>query len=338
MADKLRIGLIGAGFIVKFAHMPSLKKLGERVEVPVVFSRRLEVARSFAKDNGIPEYTDSWRDVLRRSDIDAVLIATPNYTHKTIAVEAARAGKHIFLEKPIALSVEDGMEIVREAEKQGVKLFVGHCLRFWPEYVRARELVLRGEVGEPRVARAYRRSTFPKWAPWHKDMNLGGGVFVDMSIHDVDFLRWTLGEVEEVYARGGVLKHRDSNAYDYVHAILRFKGGAVAYVEGSWIMPETHPFSTYLEIAGTGGLLRVDNHETSALRVFRTEGTPEDYTPIVRDAYYLELRAFVDCVLKDGEPPVPGEEARRSLEVVLAAVKSIREGRPIRLPLRGEVL
>ncbi len=333
---SLGVAVVGAGFASRL-HLPHWRRMrGVKLVaiVDIMEERARTMAEAFNADNWFTDYTK----VLELDEVDIIDVCTPTYNHKTIVIDGAKAGKHIICEKPIALRLRDADAMIEVTKRQGVKFMVAHCLRFWPEYVRARELVLRGEVGEPRVARAYRRSTFPKWAPWHKDMNLGGGVFVDMSIHDVDFLRWTLGEVEEVYARGGVLKHRDSNAYDYVHAILRFKGGAVAYVEGSWIMPETHPFSTYLEIAGTGGLLRVDNHETSALRVFRTEGTPEDYTPIVRDAYYLELRAFVDCVLKDGEPPVPGEEARRSLEVVLAAVKSIREGRPIRLPLRGEVL
>ncbi|MEM4053321.1 MAG: Gfo/Idh/MocA family oxidoreductase, partial [Ignisphaera sp.] len=142
MVDKIRIGIIGAGGIVQWAHLPSLKLLRDRVDVRVVFSRSIERAKEVAMRFSIPEATDDWRSTVSRGDLDALLIATPNYTHKTIAVESVRAGKHVFLEKPIALSIGDGLEIVREAEKAGVNLMVGHCLRFWPEYVRVRESIL----------------------------------------------------------------------------------------------------------------------------------------------------------------------------------------------------
>jgi len=272
--------------------------------------------------------------VLRRSDIDAVLIATPNYTHKTIAVEAARAGKHIFLEKPIALSVEDGMEIVREAEKQGVKLFVGHCLRFWPEYVRAREAVMSGAIGEPRIARAYRMSPFPRWTEWHRHRELSGGVVIDMSIHDLDYLRWVFGDAEKVYAAGGRYTPYSYDNIDHAMAMIRFRSGVIAYVEATWTMPESFRFYTYLEIAGTKGLLTVDNHTTSTLHAYLGKES-WSYGPINRDAYYREMEAFLDWVEHGRKPPIEPEEAVKSLELALAIVKSIETGKVVELPSPG---
>ncbi|RLE58658.1 MAG: gfo/Idh/MocA family oxidoreductase, partial [Thermoprotei archaeon] len=220
-----------------------------------------------------------------------------------------------------------------------VKFMVAHCLRFWPEYMRVKEMLDEGVIGEPRIARAYRLSSYPMWSwkLWHKHIELSGGVAVDLMIHDIDFLRWTLGEVNEVFARGGIYLFKDATAHDFMHALLKFKSGAIAYVEGSWIMPKEFPFTTYLEIAGTRGLLVVDNQATATLRLFR-RGVQEVLIPVAENAYYLELKHFIECVREDKEPSVSGEEATRSLEVALACIKSVRENRPIKLPLTEEVI
>lgn len=330
MADKLRMALVGAGMIVREAHIKSLKRLSDRVEVVAVYSRRLEVAKNFAKEHGIPLYTDNWREVIGRSDVDAVLIATPNYTHKPIAVEAAKSGKHIFLEKPIALSVEDGEAIVKEAESHGVKLLVGHCLRFWPEYVRIKKAVENGVIGEPRVARAYRLSSFPRWSQWHRYKEFSGGVVIDLGIHDLDYLRWVLGEPVEVYAVGGIRTRYSVDAIDYAMAIIKFRDGAIAYVESSWAMPENFRFYTYLEIAGTKGLLTVDNNTTATVTTY-IDDSFWSFAPVDDNAYYLEMKAFLDWVQHDVKPPLEPRDAVESLRLALAIVKSIERGEVVKI-------
>ena len=334
--NKLKVALIGAGFIAR-VHIPSWKRING-VELVSVCDIIEERAKEYSKIYGIPKYYKDYKEMLEKEDIDIVDICTPTYNHAEIAVECMNAGKHVVSEKPIALKLSDADAMINAAKKNNVKFMVAHCLRFWPEYVVIKRLVENGEIGEPRVARAYRRSGFPVWAKWHLDINTGGGVFVDMSIHDVDTLRWVIGEVEEVYARGGVLKTKGATAYDYVHALLKFKNGAIAYVEGSWIQPATYPFTTYMEVVGTKGALKVDNHTTSSVRVWKNEGVPTDFNPNSEDAYYLELKHFYEAVRDNKEPKVSGEEAKKTLEVVLAAVKSIRENKPVKLPLMGEVL
>ncbi|RLE87165.1 MAG: gfo/Idh/MocA family oxidoreductase [Thermoprotei archaeon] len=334
--EELGVALIGCGFIGG-VHLGSWKRVkgAKLVAVVDIIEGR---AKRAAEEYGVPNYFTDYSKVLEMKEVDIVDVCTPTYTHAEIAVAAMKSGKHVMCEKPIALRLREADEMIQTAKKAGVKFMVAHCLRFWPEYVAAKRIVDEGTIGEPRIARAYRLSPFPEWAPWHKDRRLGGGVFVDMSIHDVDFLRWALGDIESVYARGGVLKTRDSTAHDYTHAILKFKNGAIAYVEGSWIQPPGFPFTTYLEIVGTKGMLTVDNHSTSAVRIFRPGAPPTDFTPVEEDAYYKEIKHFYECVVEDKEPMVTGEEARKTLEVVLAAVKSIEEGKPVKLPLGGEVL
>ena len=332
---KIGVAVIGCGFIAP-AHLKAWRRIREAELVAVVdiIEGRAKWAASEFK---VPLYFTDYTRVLDLEEVDVIDICTPTYTHAEIAVAAAKSGKHVLVEKPIALRLREADEMIRAARRANVKLMVAHCLRFWPEYVAAKKIISKGEIGEPRIARAYRLSEFPHWAPWHKDLRLGGGVFVDMSIHDIDFLRWIMGEVEEVYARGGILKFRDSTAYDYVHALLKFKTGAIAYVEGSWIQPPGYPFTTYLEVVGTRGTLRVDNRSSAALQVYKPSGTSY-YTPVSEDPYYLEIKHFASCVLRDEEPCVSGEEARRSLEVALAAIKSMMRRGPVRLPLKGEVL
>jgi len=333
---KIKVAVIGCGFIATAEHLPSFKQL-EDVEITAVVDIIEERARKAAETFKVSKWYTDYTKVIEMKDIDVVDVCTPTYTHCEITVAALKSGKHVVCEKPIALKLKEADEMINTAKKEGLKFMVAHCLRFWPEYVRVKDLVESGAIGEPRIARAYRQSSFPAWAPWHKKLEMGGGVFIDMSIHDVDFLRWVLGEVEEVYAQGGVLLYKDSTAPDYVHALLKFKSGAIAYVEGSWIMPEGFPFTTYLEIAGTKGLLTVDNHYTASLKVFK-KNSCADYTPQTEDAYFLELKHFIECVKEDKEPLVTGEEAKKTLEVVLAALKSLKEGRPVKLPLSEEVI
>lgn len=333
---EIGVALVGCGFIGA-VHARSWSKVkGARLVATV---NAIEgKAKRVAEDYGASHYFTDYTKVLDMKEVDIVDVCTPTYTHREIAVAAVKSGKHVLCEKPIATRLRDADEMVQAARKAGVKFMVAHVLRFWPEYVEAKRIVDSGALGEPRIARACRLSPFPEWAPWHKDRRLSGGVFVDMSIHDVDFLRWAMGEVEEVFAGGGTLRTRDSTSHDYAHAILKFGNGAIAYVEGSWVQPLGFPFTTYLEIVGTEGMLTVDNREPAAVRVYSPRAPPAAFTPFEEDGYDREVKHFYECVVKDKEPLVTGEEARRTLEVVLAAVKSIDEGKPVRLPLTSEVL
>jgi len=334
---SLGVAVIGAGFISRI-HLEAWKKI-TNVEVKAVVDLEEERARNYSQLFKIPDFYTDYNKVLERSDIDIIDVCTPTYTHARIAIDAMSHGKNVLVEKPISIKLKDADEVIKASDKYGVKFMVAHCLRFWPEYKVAKNIVERGEIGEPRVARAYRLSPYPNWSwqSWLKDFYKSGGVFVDMSIHDVDFLRWAIGDVEEVFARGGVLKTKDASSYDYVHALLKFKNGAIAYVEGSWIQPKNFPFTTYLEIVGTNGILKVDNQTTSSVKIFR-DGAQISMNPISEDAYYLEIKHFVDSVVNDYKPMISGLEARKSLEVVLAGVKSILENKPVRLPLNEEVI
>ena len=333
--NKIKVVVVGAGFISSI-HIPSWKKIQD-VEITSVADIVEERAKRYAMKYKIEKYYTNFQDAIEKDKPDIVDVCTPTYTHKEIAIESMKNGINVITEKPIALKINDAKEMVETSKKKNVKFMVAHCLRFWPEYVIIKNLIKNKEIGEVRIARAYRQSGFPLWAPWHLDINKGGGVFVDMSIHDLDVLRWIVGDVEEIYARGGILKEKRSTAYDYVHALLKFKNGAIGFVEGSWIQPNGYPFSAYMEVAGTKGTLRVDSKETSSIKIWKSGQLPQLLNPNSADAYYLELKSFYESVKYNREPAIPGEEGLKSLEIALAAYKSIMLNKPIKLPLSEEV-
>lgn len=322
----VKVGVVGSGFAAKQLHLPVLRMIGN-VEVISIFGIPYEDALYLAKQYNIPKATDDWRAVINDKDVDTVLVATPTYTHKDIAIAAIKAGKHVMLEKPIALTIRDGEEIVKAYEAGGVKLMVAHCLRFWPEYVRVKELVTSGSIGEPRVARAYRLSTHP--GRWFRFQELSGGVAVDMSIHDLDYLRWLLGDVKRVYAIGGRYSGDSVTSIDHFMANLEFESGAVAYVEGSWAMPKGFPFTTYFEITGTKGLLTVDNQSTPTLEEYIGGGYSRQM-PMHKDAYYAEWVSFINWVEKDLKPPIEPQDAVEALRIALAINKGIETGTVVR--------
>ncbi|MGQ9691360.1 MAG: Gfo/Idh/MocA family protein [Thermoproteota archaeon] len=306
MSDrKIGVCLVGCGFIGS-VHAERWRKIPESKLIACVDLENGR-AKNFEEIHGFQESGEDLEHFLKHEMINVVDVCTPTYTHKDIVLSCLEHGKDVIVEKPISLKISDAREMIQKARETGLKLMVAHVLRFWNEYVVAKRLIADGAIGEPAVARAYRQSVFPNWAwrNWHDHLNKGGGVFVDMSIHDVDFLRWSLGEVSEVYAQGGTYLRKNASAHDYTHALLKFKSGAMAYVDGSWIMPEGYPFMTYLEIAGSNGILQVDNASTSTVSLY-SGGRFEKFTPIEKDAYYLELKAFVDSVLNDTFPPVDG--------------------------------
>ena len=321
----LKVGVLGSGFAARELHLPVLSRISD-VELSAIFGIPYEDALLLAKRFNIPKATDDWRSVINDSSIDVVLIATPTYTHKAIAEEAIKAGKDVMLEKPIALTVKDGEDLVKAYEAGSVKLMVAHCLRFWPEYVRARKLIMTGKIGEPRVIRAYRLSSHP--GRWFKFQELSGGVAVDMSIHDLDYLRWTFGSIKRVYAIGGLYSSESVTSIDHFMATLEFDNGAVAYVEGSWAMPRNYPFTTYFEVSGTNGLMTVDNQSTATIEAY-VNNSYYRYSPMIKDAYYQEWIEFLNWVNKGVKPSIEPHEAVEALRLALSINRSIMEGRVI---------
>jgi UDP-N-acetylglucosamine 3-dehydrogenase len=321
----LRVGLVGAGFMGG-VHLNAYAGIPE-VEVVGVADARVESAVAGAKIVGARPYA-SYEELVAAEDVEVVDVCLPTAFHRDLAVRAAGEGRHVILEKPIARTMEDAQEIVEAFSGDGPRLFVGHVVRFFPEYVGIKEKIDAGDLGTVGVVRTSRRSPFLLgWNDWYADWRVSGGVLMDLVIHDFDYLRWTLGEVERVYARG--MLGREYNRLDYVLATLRFQSGAIAHVEGHWGYPG--PFNYSIEVAGSHALLTVDSKEPASLQLI--SGAPEEGPDLAsgKSPYEKELEHFIHCVATGVEPIVEAHDACEALRIGLAATESVLRGKPVTL-------
>jgi UDP-N-acetylglucosamine 3-dehydrogenase len=299
------------------------------VEVVGVADGRMEAAVSGAKMVGARPYA-SYEELVAAEDVEVVDVCLPTAFHKDLALRAAGEGRHVILEKPIARTIEDAQEILEAFTGDGPRLFVGHVVRFFPEYVRIKEKIDAGDLGTVGVVRTSRRSPFLLgWNDWYADWRVSGGVLLDLVIHDFDFLRWALGEVERVYARG--MLGREYNRLDYVLVTLRFESGAIAHVEGHWGYPG--PFNYSIEVAGSSALLTVDSTEPASLELVGEAPAQGEVPDLAsgKSTYQKELEHFVHCIESGEESIVRPQDACEALRIGLAATESVLTGKPVTL-------
>ncbi|MEM2905995.1 MAG: Gfo/Idh/MocA family oxidoreductase [Candidatus Bathyarchaeia archaeon] len=344
MSRQIGVAVVGYGFMGT-THLTAWSMIPE-AKVLAVVGRDRAKAEKVARGFNAAAYSSLTR-ALEEQPVDVVDVCTPTFTHRDYALEAIKAEKHVLVEKPMALSLREADEMIQAAEAKSVKLMVAHVLRFFAEYVKARELVQRGVVGRPVMVKAKRVGSMPPWGAenWFIDPSKSGGVAVDLAIHDIDFLRWCLqDEVERVFALTHRRVSREPLVDDHALILLRFRGGVVAHVEASWAMPQALPFTTSLEVRGPSGVLSIDNESTVPLTIVNRNGT-QRFSPETRpwvqgmpfpiDPFYAETRHFTDCVLNDQRPTTDGHESRRSLEVVLAAARSAATGETVHIDTGG---
>jgi UDP-N-acetylglucosamine 3-dehydrogenase len=265
-------------------------------------------------------------------DVDAVVVTVPTPFHRAVTEIAAAHGKHVFCEKPIARSLDDAEAMVTACDRAGVRLMVGHVCRFFPEFVKIREVLRAGTLGQIGLVRASRVSAHPPAErPWFASLPASGGLIVDLMIHDFDTLRWYFGDVERVFAHGLSYTSYQPKC-DYALVAVRFANGVIAHVEGSWAHST---WRTSMEIVGEHGIVRHSGEDTAPIKVERQSPTG-DGSLISRigsfseNPYRAELQHFF-ARLADGAPfESEGREGVRTLEVSLAALASVRTGRPIR--------
>lgn len=323
----MRVGIVGAGTMGS-VHAASHKEAGH--DIVAIYDLRFEAAQAVAVRVGA-KVAASYQDLLDDPTIELIDICLPTPLHREFVERAARAGKHVLCEKPLALTLGDARAMIETCRQQGVQFYVAHVLRFFPEYQRAHEQVRAGKVGEPGVIRTTRGGIFPTgWDDWYADYNRSGSLVLDMIIHDFDWLRWTFGEVERVYAKA--LSTRTSQRLDYALVTLRFASGAMAHVEGTW----AHAGFRYgFEVAGSQGLLEFDSAMVQPLVVQQRAATagvtgvavPE--SPLRESPYTTEIRHFARCIERGERPLVTAYDAYKAVEISLAALESARTGRPV---------
>jgi UDP-N-acetylglucosamine 3-dehydrogenase len=323
----MKVGVIGAGFIGAihldaYANMPEVEVLG-------VADARPESATAGAAIVGAHAYP-SYEELVAAEEVDVVDVCLPTAYHRELALKAARQGKHVILEKPIARTLEDAEAIVEAFSSTHQRLFVGHVVRFFPEYQRIKAMMDEGDLGTVGIVRTSRRSPFLRgWNDWYADWRMSGGVLLDMVIHDFDFLRWTLGEVERLYARG--VLGREYNRLDYALVTLRFAGGAIAHVEGHWGYPGAFNYS--IEVAGSRALVVADSTEPGSVQLLGGTTGPGESPDVItgKSPYQSELEHFIHCIATGEESLVWPDDAYEALRIGLAATESVVTGKPVTL-------
>ncbi len=277
-------------------------------------------------------------------DVDVIDLCTPTHLHYEMALQAARAGRHIICEKPLARTVEQGQEMIRACRAAGVKLLVAHVVRFFPEYALAKAQVQAGQVGRPAVVRLMRGSYRPKKpvGNWFLDFDKSGGMMLDLMIHDFDYARWIAGDVESVYAKSIGHAHPGA-AIDYGLAILKHTGGTLSHVTGAWAYPPP-TFRTGLEIAGDGGLIEWSSDSTAPISwLLRRDkaGAPDvglPSSPLAESPYTTQIKEFYEALKNDRPARVSAEDGLAAVQIALAAIESARTGQPITLSRLPEAL
>jgi myo-inositol 2-dehydrogenase/D-chiro-inositol 1-dehydrogenase len=313
----LTIGLIGSGFISR-PHSAAWRQLGAKI---LIYSMDPASAKALAGECGGTVVADL--DALL-AQVDAVDICTPTDTHADLAVAAAAAGRHVICEKPLERTHAQGQRIIDACAAAGVHLFVAHVVRYFSEYATARAAVANGDIGTPAVVRLTRSGARPEWSGWLHEQDRAGGILLDFMIHDLDFARWTCGEVTSVYAAVG---GADGPVCGTV--VLRHEGGAISHVTGTWSLPDA-PFRTTFDLAGSAGQLTGDSTSRPPVTVTLADpaAAPIGHA-LADDPFTSELGEFAAAIAGGPPPRVTALDGLAALDIALAALESARSGRAV---------
>ncbi|NGP44369.1 Gfo/Idh/MocA family oxidoreductase [Bacillaceae bacterium SIJ1] len=328
----MKVAIVGAGTMGK-VHADAYTKM-EGVTLAGIVDTD-EKQRETASVFQVPLYA-SFEEMLEKEAPDVIDVCVPTDRHAEYVKKAAEAKKHVICEKPIARTVQEAEEMIATCEKAGVQLFIGQVVRFFPEFSQAKQLVENGKIGTPGTARLKRAGTFPRaHENWYADDARSGSVFLDLCIHDIDYVCWLFGDVARVYAKG--FKNDEGSAYVHGVISLRFANGVIGHIEGSWAYAEG--FMTEFELAGTKGIVR--HKSTDAMPLEQSFKASEENasqtnvqvpaSPTEKNPYEIELRHFMDCLQHGTEPIVTPQDALIALKVGLAARESIETNQVVTL-------
>jgi myo-inositol 2-dehydrogenase / D-chiro-inositol 1-dehydrogenase len=329
--DRIAVALLGAGRIGQ-EHAKNLAALPQ-VEVVVVCDPRIESAEAVRPLVRAKEVTPSPEEAVNRKDVDAVVICTPTDTHAALIEAAAETGKAVFCEKPVALDLARTQHALATVAKKGVPFQIGFQRRFDSGYAEAKRRIEAGVLGRLDQFRTVGRDPAP---PPKEYLAKSGGLFLDQAIHEFDIARFLMGDVIEVSAWGAVRFHPDAEEFDDIDTattLLRFASGALGVVENS--RRAVYGYDIVTEAFGENGKIVIQAEPKTPLREYNKDGYRLDHYHFFMDrfgpAFRAELEAFFQAV-SNGKPPSPGpNDALESLKIALAATRSLKEGRSVKL-------
>jgi myo-inositol 2-dehydrogenase / D-chiro-inositol 1-dehydrogenase len=349
--QRTKVAILGAGFITDI-HMESYHRFIPEAEVVAVYARKPEKAKEFAAKHNIKNWYTDIDAIINESECEIVDICLPNFLHAEACIKAAKAGKHIIIEKPLAVTLEEADAMIDACKQAGVKLMYAEELCFAPKYERVRQLVKEGAVGEVYMLKQSEKHSGPH-TDWFYDVNLaGGGVLMDMGCHAMEWFRWMLDNARpvSVYASMNTVLHKErTRGEDNSIVIVEFDNGVTCVAENSWA--KHGGMDDRSEVHGTGGVVYADLFMGNAAISYSKHGygyamEKADTTvgwsftvfeEVFNQGYPHELKHFVDCVRNNKQPVVSGEDGRVVLEIIYAAYASAGLGRKVTLPFTAEV-
>jgi predicted dehydrogenase len=342
---KVGVGIIGSQFVAEL-HAESFKRVAA-AEVIAAASPTEAHVREFTDRHGIPRRFTDYREMLALPEVQMVTIAAPNDLHCQMVCDAAAAGKHIVCEKPLCRTMEEADRMIEACRAAGVKLMYAEELCFTPKYLRAKQLIDAGAIGDVYLVKQAEKHNGPHSA-WFWDVSRsGGGVTLDMGCHAFAFFRWVYDNrpVVAVTAQMGTYMHRDkTKGDDDAIIIVEFEGGPRGMAEESWA--KLGGMDDKAEFYGTGGVIFADLLRGNALSTYSEVGydyavekasttqgwTFTSFEEMWNYGFPQEMEHFVACVLHDKQPLVTGEDGRIVMEIIFAAYESAGTGRRVEWP------
>ncbi|MDP6778207.1 MAG: Gfo/Idh/MocA family oxidoreductase [Candidatus Latescibacteria bacterium] len=337
--EKVRFGVVGLGQMgTRFSRIISESPRADLTAVADIDPARVEETIGQWGGSGHGDVETLLSDA---GEVDALVIATPDQLHVEPSVAGARAGKHLFVEKPLAFTEGDCRTIIAEVEDAGVKLLVGQTLRWDPRFSSARDAIREGRIGE--LVHTFSRRNNPHTVVHNYKGRVSIAYF--LGIHDIDFLLWSIdSKVKQVYAAGrrGFLTAQGYDLYDTVFSILTFESGVVSCLENSWWVPDNAPGRMYahmFEAEGTSGDIHLIPEQTGLMvrgvgfcdypnAVYAPE-TQGRFGGVYRD----EIEHFIDCIVADAPLVATGAEATRAVAAVEAVHRSLEIGAPVEVEI-----
>ena len=350
MKDKVGIGIVGSQFISSI-HVEALKSVAD-AQIIAVMSPTKGNAKTFATKHGIPHHFDKLEDMLQMKEIDMILIGAPNKFHCEITLKAARAKKHIVVEKPLCMNLNEADLMINTCKEEHVKLMYAEELCFTPKYVRLKALLDEGALGKPVLLKQSEKHDGPHADHFWDVERSGGGVTMDMGCHAIQFFRWLNknNPIKSVYAQMATSVHTDKTiGDDNAIIILEFENGVIAMAEESWT--KLGGMDDRAEIHGSEGVAYADVLQGNSIQTYSTKGVGYAvekagntvgwsytmYEEVWNYGFPQEMAHFVDCVKNDKQQLVTGEDGKAVLEVIYAAYESAGTGKKVYLPFKTNV-
>jgi UDP-N-acetylglucosamine 3-dehydrogenase len=314
-------GTMGKKHFISYQKIKQVKIVGVVDHISPIFTNL---------EQKVPHFKTIQEAFAQLKQVDVIDICLPTYLHTEYVKIAAQHGKAIICEKPIARTMEEAEEIIQVCKTNNVHLYIGHVVRFFPEYKAAKKMILEERIGDTVHIYMFRNSPYPKsWNSWYKDDKKSGGLILDLLIHDIDFLQWVYGSIVHVTARSETVRE-SRKSLDKVDITLNFVQGLTAKVEGSW---SHRPFSTNFTITGTKGKIIADSSllkhivtDEQCSRILMIEKT------VGSDPYTEELRHFIDAIRENrASSIITPRQAYDAVRICLAAKESVETGKTIHL-------